>query len=177
MGLWRVPEKVLLPAEPDFSPSAFEFNGRLANGDQVTAYVGSRTGQTHPPSPTPFTRHTAVVFRFNADGVLLTVDFDTTAHGGDYVEKDAERSWREARELLLALVRRVQSEGWESADILVRPFYIMVDDLETGLIYMTDGEDESEQEEDFEDYSPESVRLVPFDKVIRRPWNTGDYDT
>jgi hypothetical protein len=29
MGLWRVPEKVLLPAKPDFSPGAFEFNGQL----------------------------------------------------------------------------------------------------------------------------------------------------
>lgn len=177
MGLWRVPEKILLPAEPDYSPSTFEFNGRLANGDQVMAYVGSRTGQTHPPSPTPFTRHTAVVFRFNADGVLLTVDFATTAHGGDYIEKDAERSWRNARDLLTGLVGRVQSEGWVSADILVRPFHVIVDDLETGLLYQTDGQDESETEEDFADYSPESLRLVPFDIIFRGPWNTGSYDT
>jgi len=173
MGLWRVPEKVLLPAEPDYSPSTFEFNGRLANGDQVMAYVGSRTGQTYPPSPTPFTRHTAVVLRFNADGVLLTVDFATTAHGGDYIEKDAERSWGKARELLAGLVRRVQAEGWESADILVRPFLVIVDGLETGLVYMTDGEDEGEAS----DSSPECLRLMPFDKIFYRPWTTGEYDT
>ena len=177
MGLWCVPEKVLLPAEPDFSPSPFEFNGRLANGDQMMAYVGSRTGQTHPPSPTPFTRHTAVVFRFDADGFLLTVDFATTLHGGDYIEKDEDRSWRKARDLLADLVGRVQSEGWESGDILVRPFYVVVDDLETGLLYQTDGEDESEGEEDFQDYSPECLTLVPFHIIFRRPWNTGGYDT
>lgn len=173
MGLWRVPEKVLLPAEPDCSPSTFEFNGRLANGDQVMAFVGSRSGQTYPPSPTLFTRFTAVVFRFNADGVLITVDFATTAFGGDYVEKDAERSKQKARELLAGLVKRVRSEGWEPADILVRPFYVIVDGMETGLVYMTEGEDEEEAS----DESPEYVRLVPFDKVFYRPWNTGGYDT
>ena len=177
MGLWCVPEKVLLPAEPDFSPNPFEFNGRLANGDQIMAYVGSRTGQTHPPSPTPFTQHTAVVLRFDADGVLLTVDFATTSHGGGYIEKDEDCSWRKARDLLADLVGRVQSEGWESGDILVRPFYVVVDDLETGLLYQTDGEDESEEEADFEDYSSERLTLVPFDIIFRRPWNTGRYDT
>ena len=64
-----------------------------------------------------------------------------------------------------------------SADILVRPFIVIVDGLETGLIYMTDGEDESEQEENFSEYSPECIRLVPFDKIFYRPWNTGEYDT
>jgi hypothetical protein len=147
MGLWRVPEKVLVPAMPDFSPNPFEFNGRLANGEQVMAYVGARTAQTHPPSSTPFTQYTAVVLRFNADGVLVTVDFATTA------------------------------EGWVSADILIRPFYIHIDDLETGLLYQTDGEDESKEEEDFQDDSPERLTLVPFDIVFRRPWNTGTYDT
>jgi hypothetical protein len=172
MGLWRVPEKVLLPAEPDFSPSTFEFNGRLANGDQVMAYVGSRTGDTYPVT-TPFTRYTAVLFRFDADGVLRTCDFATTAHGGDYLEKDPERSYRKARELLHNLVDKVRAEGWVSADILVRPFYVVVDELATGLVYTTDGEDEGEDV----DYSPEQLRLVPFGKVFYRPWTTGEYDT
>src|SRR5690349_9382638 len=155
MGLWRVPEKVLLPAEPDFSPSAFEFNGRLPNGDQAMAYVGSRTGDTYPVT-VPFTRYTAVAFRFDADGVLRTCDFATTAHGGGYTEQDPERSYRKARDLLRELVDKVRAEGWVSADILVRPFYVVVDGLETGLLYQTDGEDEAEES----DYSPEFLRLV-----------------
>jgi hypothetical protein len=172
MGLWQIPEKVLLPAEPDFSPSPFEFNGRLANGDQVMAYIGSRTGDTHPVS-TPFTRHTAVVFRFDADGVLRTCNFSTTAHGGGYIEQNPERSYEKAREILLGLLGEVRAEGWVSADILVRPFFVMVDDLETGLIYTTDGDDE----EEISDYSPELLQLVPFDRIFRRPWTTGKYDT
>jgi hypothetical protein len=176
MGLWQLPEKILLPAEPGFSPNPFEFNGRLANGDQVMAYVGTRIGNTHPVT-TPFTRYTAVVLRFDGDGTLRTCDFATTAHGGGYIEQDPERSYYTARELLLALVDKVRVEGWVSADILVRPFYVMVDDLETGLLYQADGEDESEGEEDFEDYSPECLTLIPFDIIFRRPWDTGRYDT
>ena len=48
MGLWRVPEKVLLPAEAG-GIGTFEFNGRLADGDQVMVnwfltapYVGTK---------------------------------------------------------------------------------------------------------------------------------------
>jgi hypothetical protein len=48
-----------------------------------------------------------------------------------------------------------------------------VDGLATGLIYCTEGEDESEES----DYSPEEVRLVPFDYIFYRPWTTGDYST
>lgn len=172
MGLWRVPQKVLLPAEPDGSPRVFEFNGRLAHGDQVMAYVGCRIGET-APSAIPYTRYTAVVLRFDADGVLLSCDFDSTAHGGDYLEKDADRSYRKARELLAGLVERVKAEGWESADIVVRPFYVVVDGLATGLVYRTDGEDEGEGP----DCGPEEVRLVPFSITFRRPWDTGEYST
>jgi hypothetical protein len=172
MGLWRVPDKVLLPAEPDSSPSPFEFNGRLANGDQVMAYVATRYGHTSP-SAIPFIRHTAIVFRFDADGVLLTVDFATTAWGGDYIEQDSERSWSKARELLASLMRRVHAEGWASTDILVRPFHVQVDGLRTGLVYMTDGEDEGDES----DSSTECLRLIPFDRIFYRPWTTGEYDT
>jgi hypothetical protein len=78
---------------------------------------------------------------------------------------------------LAGLVERVRPEGGESADILLRPYFVTVDGLETGFVFQTDGEDESETEEDFADYSPESLYMVPFDKVFHRPWTTGDYDT
>ncbi len=169
MGLWQIPERVLLPAEPDFSPSPFEFNGRLANGDQVMAYIGSRTGDTYPVS-TPFTRHTAVVHRFDGDGTLRTCDFATTAHGGGYIEQDPERSYHTARELLFGLVDKVRVEGWVSADILFRPFFVLVDDLETGLLDNSVGDDDGEEAVD---YSPECITLVPFDRIFRRPMDHG----
>jgi hypothetical protein len=75
--------------------------------------------------------------------------------------------------LLARLVQQVQAEGWVSADILVRPFLVKLDGLATGLIYRTDGEDEGGES----DYSPEEVRLVPFDKIFHRPWTDGRYDT
>jgi hypothetical protein len=171
MGLWQVPEKVLLPAEPG-GVSTFEFNGRLPNGEQVMAYVGSRTGDTYPVTKA-FVRRTAVLFRFDPDGVLRSCEFATTAHGGDYIEQDSERSYRKARELLHELVEKVKTEGWVSADILVRPFHVVVDGLSTGLIYSTDGEDEGEESDD----SPEEVRLIPFGKIFHRPWTNGEYDT
>ena len=176
MGSWQVPNKVLLPAEADLSPSVFEFNGRLANGDQVMAYVGSRTGDTRPAT-TPFTRHTAVVFRFDADGALLACDFATVAHGGDSTEKDPERGYRAARELLFGLVDKVRVEGWASADILVRPFYVMVDDLETGSSTKPLGRTRARLRRTSGTTAPSAYALVPFDRIFRRPWTTGEYDT
>jgi hypothetical protein len=79
------------------------------------------------------------------------------------------RGYREASELLAAFVAAVKAEGWESADILVRPFHVKVDGLATGLIYYTQGEGQGS--------GVEEVRLVPFDKVFYRPWTDGRYDT
>jgi hypothetical protein len=168
MGLWHVPEKILLPAEPG-RVSTFEFNGRLPNGDQVMAYAQAQYDLLSPSSP-PFPRgHTAVLFRFDADGTLKSVEFESTGHD----PQDPDRSYRKSRELLAKLVRPLQAEGWVSADILVRPFFVRVDGLATGLIYRTAGEDEGEESE----YSEEEVRLVPFDKIFHRPWTDGNYDT
>jgi hypothetical protein len=75
--------------------------------------------------------------------------------------------------LLRGLMEKVRGEGWVSANILIRPFFVMVDGLETGLIYITDGEDEGEGA----DSSPEHLRLAPFDIIFYRPWTTGVYDT
>jgi hypothetical protein len=171
MGLWRIPEKILLPAEPD-GPGTFEFNGRLPNGEQVMAYVGSRTDETYPPTK-PIVRHTAVLFRFDADGVLQSCEFATAKHGGDNLEQDGERSYRQARDQLDRLVQKVKAEGWVSANILVRPFYIVVDGLQTGLVYYTEGEDDEDEWE----YSPEEVHLEPFGKIFYPPWTDGRYDT
>lgn len=168
MGLWRVPEKILLPAEPG-GIGAFEFNGRLAGWDQVMAYAQAHYFWPSPAATPEVRSNTAVLFRFDADGVLKSVDFETAR----YDPQDPERSYRRSRVLLAGLVNRVQREGWVSADILVRPFYVVVDGLATGLIYHTAGEDEGEESE----YSEEEVRLVPFDMIFRRPWTTGAYDT
>lgn len=167
MGLWRVPEKVLLPAEPDFSPSTFEFNGRLANGDQVMAYAQARYHRLGAMDTPELRGHTAVLFRFDADGVLKAVDFESAGHD----PQDTERSYRRVRVQLAGLVRKVGREGWESSDLLVRPFFVRVDGLETGLVYRTAGEDEGEE------YSEEEMRLVPFDMIFYRPWTTGEYST
>jgi hypothetical protein len=164
MGLWNVPEKVLLPAEPGLV-STFEFNGRLANGDQVMSYAQAR----YTMNPPNLQGYTAVLFRFDVDGVLKAVDFASVGHD----PQDPDHSYRQARTLLAGLVRKVEAEGWVSADILVRPFYVVVDGLATGLVYRTSGEDEGEDSE----YSEEEVRLVPFDKIFYRPWTTGDYST
>jgi hypothetical protein len=168
--MWQVPEKILLPAEPD--GGTFKYNGRLPNGDQVMAYVGSCALETHPPTK-PYVWFTAVLFRFDEDGVLRSCEFTTTSSGGDYVEQDTKQSHRQARELLDQMVQPVKAEGWVSADIIVRPFYVVVDRFATGLIYRTEGEDEGEEPED----SPEEVRLVPFDKIFRPPWKDGLYST
>jgi hypothetical protein len=52
-----------------------------------------------------------------------------------------------------------------------------VDGLGTGLVYRTEGEDEAEGEDEGSEYSPEEVRLVPFDDTFYRPWTNGLYDT
>ena len=171
MGLWRIPEKVLLPAEAG-GTGAFAFNGRLPTGEQVMAYVRSRTGDTAPVTR-PYVRYTAVLFRFDADGVLRSCEFASTTCWDGTDREDVERGYRRARELLSGLVRRAEAEGWAPADILVRPFYVVVDGLATGLVYRTEGEDEGEESES----SPEEVRLVPFDRIFHRPWTTGEYDT
>ena len=168
MGLWRVPEKVLLPAEPG-GTGTFEFNGRLTNGDQVMAYAQARYHQMGATDTPAVRGHTAVLFRFSADGALIAVDFASAAHDPQH----PDFSYRRGRELLAVRVERITAEGWVSADILVRPFHVQVDGLRTGLVYMTDGEDEGEES----DYSPECLRLVPFDKIFYRPWTTGEYDT
>jgi hypothetical protein len=167
MGLWPIPEKVLLPAQPG-GVGTFEFNGRLPNGDQVMAYTQfryHRPGAMDPPVPRG---NVAVLFRFDADGVLKAVDFASVGHKAD----DPEWSYREARLLLANLVEKVVAEGWVSADILVRPFFVEVDGLATGLIYRTEGKDE---ENDWE-YN-EEIRLVPFDIIFCRPWTNGEYST
>ena len=175
MGSWQVPNKVLLPAEADLSPSVFEFNGRLANGDQVMAYVGSGPGtRARPPRPSRGTRPSCSAS--TRTGPSWPATSPRRRRRGFYREGPGAGLPR-GRELLFGLVDKVRVEGWASADILVRPFYVMVDDLETGLLYQTAGEDESEAEEDFGDYSPECLTLVPFDRIFRRPWTTGEYDT
>jgi hypothetical protein len=168
MGLWRVPEKILLPAEPG-RVGTFEFNGRLSNGDQVMAYAQAWYQYLSANAPPIVRSHTAVLFRFDTDGMLETCEFETVG----FVKEDPDRSYREARRLLTKLVEGVKAEGWVSADILVRPFYVVVDGLATGLVYRTDGEDDGEGPE----FSSEEVRLVPFDKVFYRPWTTGQHDT
>lgn len=168
MGLWRVPEKVLLPAEPG-GVGTFEFNGRLADGDQVMAYAQARYYQAGALDTPELLGYTAVLFRFDAEGTLKAVDFASTP----FDVQDRDRCYRRARVLLAELVKKVEQEGWVSADILIRPFFVRVDGLETGLIYRTTGEDEGEESE----YSEEEVRLVPFDKIFHRPWTTGSYDT
>jgi hypothetical protein len=174
MGLWKVPETILLPAEADIPESVFEFNGRLANGDQVLAYVGERRGETHPPT-TPFVNLTAVLLRFDASGALLTVRFATTAYDGDHVEQNPERAYRKARRLLEGMVGDVKAEGWSPAGITVRPFCVVVDGFETGLVYQTDGEYEEPDPED--PWTPEMARLRPFGYIFYRPWNDGVYST
>jgi hypothetical protein len=158
MGLWQVPEKILLPAEPC---GAFELNGRLPTGEQVMAYARTRYEYAGPGAPPAVRGHTAVLFRFDADGVLRTCEFGSAP------------TWEEARAILNRLAGKLAAEGWISADILVRPFYVVLDGLATGLVYWTDGEDDGEEA----DYSPEEVRLVPFDKIFHRPWTMGNYDT
>jgi hypothetical protein len=168
MGLWQVPAKVLLPAEPDRSPAVFEFNGRLADGSQVMAYAQARHDRRGSANPPVLLGYTAVLFRFDADGGLVAVDFASADHD----PRQPDLSYDRGRELLADLVQRVRAEGWESADIRVRPFYVEVDGLGTGLIYRTAGEDDGDEE-----YSAEEVRLVPFDKIFRRPWTDGEYST
>jgi hypothetical protein len=175
MGLWKIPEKILLPAEPEFAPSVFEFNGRLANGDHIMAYVADSRGDTCPVTK-PIVWRTAVLFRFNADGVLLSCNFDTAAHSGDYIEQDPGRSYQKARRLLDKLVSGLRDEGWVSANIFVRPFFVRLDHLQTGLVYCAGTDDEDEAEGEVPRYGPE-VRLLPFDFIFHRPWNTGSYDT
>ena len=164
MGLWHVPEKILLPAEPG-GISTFEFNGRLANGDQVMAYTQGM--YDYPSNPPAYRGDTAVLFRFDADGVLRTVDFASARHDPQH----PDHSRQTARLRLEELVSKVKKEGWVSADILVRLFLVKVDGLATGLIYTTAGQDEND------DYSEEEVRLIPFDKIFYRPWTNGEYDT
>ena len=171
MGKWRLPEKILLPAEPDRN-GTFRHNGRLANGDQVMAYIASAVGETWPVTR-PHTWLTAILFRFDPEGLLLSCEFASTAFGGSYAETSSEAGTRRAKELLASLVAPLADEGWVSADILVRLFYVRLDQVATGLVYRTSGEDEGEESED----SPEEVRLVPFDKIFHRPWTDGIYDT
>jgi hypothetical protein len=171
MRLWRVPEKVLLPAEPG-GVGPFAFNGRLPGGDQVLAYLGSRTGHTCPGNK-PYVTRTAVLFRFDAGGVLRTCQFDSTSHGGGYIEQDPERSYRKAKESLDSFVAAVKAEGWASADILVRPFYVRVDGFATGLVYSARGKGQGEGS----GHSAEEVRLVPFGQTFHPPWTDGRYET
>jgi hypothetical protein len=89
------------------------------------------------------------------------------------LEQDSERSYYKARELLNSMVQSVKAEGWVSADILVRPFYIIVDAIATGLVYATEGENDAAEWEQ----SPERVYLEPFGKVFYPPWTDGRYDT
>src|SRR5262245_61437740 len=103
MGLWRVPEKVLLPAEPG-GVGTFEFNGRLADGDQVMAYAQARYHRIGAADPPDLRGHTAVLFRFDADGVLRAVDFASAGHD----PRDPDRSYRRARVLLAGLVRKAE---------------------------------------------------------------------
>ncbi|WP_020472794.1 hypothetical protein [Zavarzinella formosa] len=175
MGLWKIPAKIKLPAEPDDGPCPFEFNGKLPNGDQVMAFVGERRGKTYPLEQ-DFTTFVAAVLRFNADGVLLSCHFNKTSHGAGYLEQDEERSRRTAREQLEKLLEPVLTGGWKPADIMVRPFFIMIEGLETGLIYQTAGDDGDEDAET-EGYSPEHVMFLPAGYVFYRPWTTGEYDT
>jgi hypothetical protein len=168
MGMWQIPEKILLPAEPG-GIGTFEFNGRLPNGDQVMAYVQAQHDVLSPASSPVLRGYTAVLFRFDADGTLKSVNFESAPQD----TQDSDLSYSRSRVLLARLVQQVQAEGWVSADILVRPFLVKLDGLATGLIYRTDGEDEGGES----DYSPEEVRLVPFDKIFHRPWTDGRYDT
>lgn len=167
MGLWRLPDVVLLPAEPDRSPAVFEHNGRLADGSQVMAYAQARHDR-RAAAPPVLRGHTAVLFRFDPAGRLVAVDFASADHD----PRQPDLSYTRGRELLADLVRPLPAAGWVSADILVRPFYVEVDGLGTGLIYRTAGDDDGDEE-----YSPEEVRLVPFDLIFRRPWTDGEYST
>lgn len=166
MGLWRIPDKILLPAEPG-GVGTFEFNGRLPNGDQVMAYTQGRYHYRAETGPAEFRGYVAVMFRFDADGVLKSVNFKSVGAG------DPDYCYKQVRNHLAELVQPLQAEGWVSADILVRLFYVEVDGLATGLIYRTDGEDDSLEPT----YNTEEVRLVPFDTIFHRPWTTGQYDT
>lgn len=174
MGLWHVPVKVLLPAEADLPTSTFAHNGHLPTGEQIMGYVASEY-RLASPTTTPFTQHSAIVFRFDADGTLLTVHFNSISYGGEYSQQQSAEYWQRACALLDELMQDVHAAGWVSAAILVRPFHVIVDGVRTGLEYVTDGEDEDE--EDAADYRSECLRLIPFDKIFCRPWTDGEYST
>jgi hypothetical protein len=152
MAVWTIPAKILLPAW------MFEGQiGRLPNGHQVLGYVSL---------PAPWS---AAVHVFDSEGHHLA----THAQSGLHAAPTATDRVKTAREALRVLLEPLKAGGWEDADIWVRPFSVIIDGTEHGLVCAVEGDDPSWDDE----FDPQTVRLFPFGFYFHRPWDNGSYDS
>lgn len=180
MGLWKPPEKILLPSEHDDAPSLFEYNGHLPDGTQILAYLFTPPDGELPAdaSGEPGYRYLAAIHEFDADGhhrlartaILTGRCRDPMAVGPA------------AHEQLREMVAPYRAAGWRPGDIRVRPFLVRLNGYSHGLVYEADGdglEGDVCEEEGCEcgEEREGAVFFYPFWFPFRPPYDSGSYDT
>lgn len=171
MGLWKLPEKVMLPSQYDQAPAPFEFNGQLPDGTQVLAYVEAPADGLLPPdsSGRPGYRFLAAIHEFDADGHHRLV---RTRHLSGRYDEHAELGARTSagmRELMAPYL----AAGWCPGAIRVRPFFVQIDGRSHGLLFRAYGGGLEGAEGERE----EAVFLQPIGCVFYPPYDSGTYDT
>jgi hypothetical protein len=96
-----------------------------------------------------------------------------TATDGQRAAEERERDRQATEEALRTLLEPLKVGGWEDADIWVRPFSVIIDGTEHGLVCEVEGDDPTWDNE----FDPQTVRLFPFGFWFHRPWDNGTYDS